>query len=498
MQASERPVDDSSNASVGRLVVRNTLFLTAAQVITIPISIGVSALTARYLGPVEFGYIYIATTLCGFGFLAVEWGQTGVLPAAIAREHEKAPRLLGTSLAWRSVLCVFVYLALAFGCHIFGYGVELEWALGIMFAVSLASSFASAFKDAIRGFERTDLPAYSQVGQQVLIAIFTAAVLIAGGRLRAALLAQLVAGVLTLWLLWLALRLVGVRTLAVDRKTLGPLLREGTPFVFFGLAMALQPNIDTLYLSKLAPPEVMGWFAVSRRLIGQLLFPASALLSALYPTLCRLYTSDLPAFVRTTRGSLASVALLVVPVALGCLLYPEIGISIFSRKSFGPAEDNLRISSLFIFLVYFTMPLGICILAAGKQRAWSIVQSLCIVVSLVLDPVLVPWFQTRNKNGGLGLSLAGVLSEVLVVACGVALAPRGIFDRRFARLLALALVSGAAMAVVAHALRAINSFIAAPIALCAYGVALVLTGAVEKQQIQSARAIIARKLSRAR
>jgi O-antigen/teichoic acid export membrane protein len=228
--------------------------------------------------------------------------------------------------------------------------------------------------------------------------------------------------------------------------------------------MALQPNIDTLYLSKLAPPEVMGWFAVSRRLIGQLLFPASALLSALYPTLCRLYTSDLPAFVRTTRGSLASVALLVVPVALGCLLYPEIGISIFSRKSFGPAEDNLRISSLFIFLVYFTMPLGICILAAGKQRAWSIVQSLCIVVSLVLDPVLVPWFQTRNKNG----------------------------------LLALALVSGAAMAVVAHALRAINSFIAAPIALCAYGVALVLTGAVEKQQIQSARAIIARKLSRAR
>jgi O-antigen/teichoic acid export membrane protein len=242
----------------------------------------------------------------------------------------------------------------------------------------------------------------------------------------------------------------------------------------------------------------MGWFAVSRRLIGQLLFPASALLSALYPTLCRLYTSDLPAFIRTTRGALASVALLVVPVALGCLLYPEIGISIFSRKSFGPAEDNLRISSLFIFLVYFTMPLGICILAAGKQRAWSIVQSLCIVVSLVLDPILVPWFQTRNKNGGLGLSLAGVLSEVLVVACGIALAPRGIFDRRFARLLALALISGAAMTLVAYALRSINSFIAAPIALCAYGVALVLTGAVEKQQIQAARALVSRKLSRSR
>jgi O-antigen/teichoic acid export membrane protein len=229
-----------------------------------------------------------------------------------------------------------------------------------------------------------------------------------------------------------------------------------------------------------------------------LLFPASALLGALYPTLCRLYASDNEAYTRMARGSLYSVALLVVPVALGCGLYPEIGISIFSEKSFGPAEDNLRVSALFLFLVYFSMPLGICILAAGKQRAWSIVQSLCVGVSLVLDPILVPWFQKRTGNGGIGICVATVLSEVLVVACGVALAPRGIFDRRFGKSVLLAVLCGGLMALVARLLHSITPFVAAPLAVLAYGIGLVVTGGIERNHINSFRASVARRFNRGR
>ncbi|MES1174337.1 MAG: oligosaccharide flippase family protein [Myxococcales bacterium] len=501
MEVPEHPVERSnSNAAVGRLVIRNTLFLTGAQVIMIPLSIVINALTARYLGASEFGYIYLAGTICSFGFLVVEWGQAGVLPAAIARDHGQASAFLGTSVAWRVMLVGLVYPALALGCHLFGYNAELQWALALSFALATLSSFSNAFKDTIRGFERTDLPAYAQVGQQFLCALLIAPVLVFGGRMRAALGVQVFVAAVVVVVLWPALRLVGVRTLSFQRATLRSLLREGTPFVFFNLAMALQPNIDAVFLSRLAPDEVMGWFAVTRRLLGVLLFPASALLSALYPTLSRLHVSDQEMFNRTVRGSLYSIALLVVPVALGCALYPEIGISIFSRESFGPAEDNLRVSALFLFLVYFSMPLGTCILAAGKQRAWSVVQSLCVLVSLVLDPILVPVFQRRYGNGGLGLCVAGVVSELLVVGCGIALAPKGIFDRRFARLVGLAVLSGVAMALTARGLKflSLTPFLAAPLAVLVYGGALLLTGAIDKNQVASVRSMLGRKFSRPR
>jgi O-antigen/teichoic acid export membrane protein len=498
MQVSESPVENESAGSAGRIVVRNTLYLTAAQVIMIPLSIAINAVTGRYLGPTEFGYIYLAGTLCGFGLLAVEWGQQGVLPAVIARDNRQAELFLGTSMVWRLVLSAVVYVALALGCHLFGYGIELQWALGLTFISTFFSTYANAFKDTARGFERTDVAAYAQVGQQVLLCLLTAPVLMLGGRLRAALVVQAVAFAIQAACLWPALRLVGVRRPTFARSAFTSMLKEGTPFVFFGLAMALQPIIDAIFLSKLAPSEVMGWFAASRKLLGVLLFPASALLGALYPTLCRLFETDMESFTRTARGSLYSVALLVVPVALGCALYPDVGISIFNKHSFGPAADNLRISALFLFLVYFTMPLGICVLASGRQRAWSIVQSLCVAVSLILDPLLVPLFQRRTGNGGLGLSVAGVISEALVVACGIALAPRGIFDRRFARSVGLAVLSGLAMVLVASALKSITPFVAAPLAVLAYGAALLATGGIEKAHVAAIRGFVGRKLSRAR
>lgn len=491
-------IPGARDGTLGRLVVRNTLYLTVSQALTVPLAVLMNAMLARYLGASDFGLLYLASTLAGFGFLAVNWGHEGALPAAVARDRLLSGTLLGSSLAWRTGLSLAVYGLFAFACYLLRYGAIFQWALGLTFVVNSVTSMIAACKDTIRGFERTDIPAITHVGQQVLTAALVVPVLMLGGGMRATLVAQVPVGVIVLILIGRALRPVGVGKLTVQRDTLKALFIGGTPFVFFNLAMALQPNIDAVFLSKLAPAEVMGWFAVSRRLIGVLLFPATALIGALYPTLCRLHIDEPDSYANVARGAFQGVALLAVPVAVGCALYPELGVAIFSRRSFGAAETNLRILSVFLFLVYFSMPLGTCIMAAGKQRAWSIVQGLCVLVSLVLDPLLVPWYQARTGNGGLGLCIAAVASEAVVVGCGIALTPRGVFDSKLVRSILLALASGGAMALVSRLAQSLTPWLAAPLSVIAYGVALWLTGGVDRDQIAAAKSTIFRKFSRNR
>ena len=43
-------------------------------------------------------------------------------------------------------------------------------------------------------------------------------------------------------------------------------------------------------------------------------------------------------------------------------------------------------------------------------------------MSAVLDPILVPWFQARKHNGGLGICASTVASEVLMLVSGLFLA----------------------------------------------------------------------------
>jgi O-antigen/teichoic acid export membrane protein len=129
------------------------------------------------------------------------------------------------------------------------------------------------------------------------------------------------------------------------------------------------------------------------------------------------------------------------------------------------------------------MPLGTAILAAGKQRAWSLVQFLCVVVSVVLDPLLVPWFQHRTGNGGLGLCVASVVSEAVMIGFGIALVPKGIFDRKLTRLLFLTALAGAGMVVAAQIFNPLGPVIAALLSIACYALGLWLTGAVDKGQV---------------
>ena len=295
-----------------------------------------------------------------------------------------------------------------------------------------------------------------------------------------------------------ALRSLGLAKLRYERSALKELFAIGTRFVFLDLAMQLLSNVNATFLSKLVPTEVIGWFSVSQKLVGLLIFPAASLIGALYPTLCRLQNEDKTEFARVTRNALYGTALLAVPAAVGCGMFPELGVAIFDRTKFAGAVDHLRVMSVFVLLVSISMPLGSCILASNRQRAWAVVQGLCVVVSLCGNPFLIPYFQKSMGNGAIGTCITLVLSEALVVGCGVALAPRGVFNGELNKSLFLAALSGVAMAIVAWLTKPISLFLAVPAALLTYALAAWLSGALQKATIDMVKDIVARRLRRAR
>jgi len=488
----------SPSKKVGGVVIKNALFLTLGRVAGMPLSILASAVSARYLGPAALGFMYLGFTMNSMGNLAVDWGQSGALPQRVAQDRARAGVLLGTSLVWRVAMSVATLGAMILASRALGYDRDFLPVLCLIALAYFFSSIGGAAQQVIIGYERTDVSAYSQIIEQLAGLAFTVPVLMLGGKVNEYLLASAAAGFVGMAYGWRSLRLVGDVRMSFRVDVLKALLVSSTPFAFTSVVVVLQPYLDALFLSKFAVPEVIGWHAAARKLVGVLIFPATAMVGALYPTLCRLYGTDRDTFLSTANGALRGTSLMVFPVALGCFLYPGIGISIFSEAGFAPAEDNLRVMSLFIFLVYFTMPLGVAILAAGKQRAWALVQSLCVLVSLVADPLLIPIAQRHFGNGGLGVCVAAVLSEVLVVGCTVWMTPEGTFDRRFWRAALSAMVGGAAMALAAYSLRSLNQFVAAFLALAAYLGGVWASGGLEPDFVRAVRNIFGSKLARTR
>jgi O-antigen/teichoic acid export membrane protein len=473
-------------------VIRNTMFLVVAKVLSTPIMIANHAMLARFLGAEDFGYLYVAQTYASFGTLLITWGQASTLPAATARDRSRASELLGSGLLLRACVAAAVCAVFAFSCRALTVPGKFRLILIVVFAQATVAALTSICQDIIRGFERTDIDALLQILGPLLGTVAGFAILVLGGRVPALMVCGAFLNLLLLEVVRRPLVSLGVRTLSWSRETVRSLMSDGWPFLFYGFAMALQPAIDATFLSKLAPAEVVGWHAVATKFVGLLVFPAGALMASLYPALCRLHVEDPDAFRRSLGNTIRASTLLVVPVTLGCFLFPDLAIRIFSRASYGPAQNNLRILSVFVFVLYFTMPLGTALLAAGRQRAWSLVQCLCVVLSVVLDPLLVPWFQRHTGNGGLGICTSTVISECAMLVGAIMLTPRGVLHRNTLLSLAYGTFGGAGMVITARALSGMTSVLAAPISLLAYVACLFASGALGKAEM----AIVGRMLSR--
>src|SRR5260370_25405733 len=147
-------------------------------------------------------------------------------------------------------------------------------------------------------------------------------------------------------------------------------------------------------------------------------------------------------------------------------------------------------------LLYFTMTMGISLVAAGRQRAWAATQLGCVAVSLIFDPLLVPWFQNRTGNGGIGLCVTSVASEVLMLGAGIWLMPRGVFDRALFRELLLTVLAGTAMVGAARLMSSLSPFVAGPLALFVYVGVLFSTGGLDKEQLGTLASVLRRKFAR--
>jgi lipopolysaccharide exporter len=446
---------DEAPAREGRRVGRNMLALVASQFVTTPISMVVNAMMARALGAETFGAIYLATTILTLGFLFVEWGGYSQVAASVARDRATAPRVLGTGLLLRVLMSAVVLAVVpAFGRWMH-YDATVQLALLLCGIRLVFVSLGLLCAGILRGLERIRWHAAANMAGTVVDAALVAAVLLSGGGLRAVLTVQVFSAALTLVLQLGMLARLRIGRLSVDRPTATLLVGGGFSFLVLEIILKLQPYIDATFMERLADPRALGWYSAATRIQGVLLFPATTLTVALYPTLVRLWKDDRSTCDHMVRLALRAIIVLGVLAATGTALFSTFVVDlVYGREGYAPAAANLSILSAYVVLVYASMVLGTALIVGGRQWKYAIAQSLCLVVSLVLDPILIPWAQRAYGNGGLGVCISVVTAETLMVGSALALLPSGPLDRSLARTLGRCLLAAGAMVAVGVLLRA--------------------------------------------
>jgi O-antigen/teichoic acid export membrane protein len=247
---------------------------------------------------------------------------------------------------------------------------------------------------------------------------------------------------------------------AFDPRLWWQLTRGGAPFLGWGIALVIRGQVGVLIVGALLSEQVAGWYFAAQRIAGIPAFIPIVLATPLFPVLSRI-AADRTELERTLHHVLVAVLLLtVLPGAIVIGLAPAIPNLLGWQASFGPSVPVMMVLALFLPFLAFNMVLGTALMAINRERQWLMVSVVAAIINPMINLGLIPLSQTWFENGAIGLAIAEVTTEALMVVGALIVMPRGLVGGRLAWLSMRILVAGGGAAAVATALRPTSLFLA--------------------------------------
>src|SRR6266540_4200142 len=409
----EAPPQAPSPAGSGQARLgRNILSLASGQVITWTMTLLWMLVVPRALGPTGWGTVVSALSVSGVAGIILGLGTRNYVVRELVVNRGAAPTLVGTAIVLR------ILLAPVFAACVIGYawlshsGHEARLVLYLLAAFTLLTLLAEPMQAGFQAIERMQYLAYSDVINKS---------------------AQGLTGI--------ALVFVGFRATGIAAN----LAIVAAAIVALNVFSLAYLWIDTIMLSLMTRPEVVGWYGAPVRLFQTLMFLPVLLSTAWLPRLVAAFEQRADSVRAAARVPLELVLVLSVPIAAGTAILASPMIHLLYGPAYGSAVPVMVVLGLCIPPMYVNIMLASVLIAQKRQVVWTWVMAGATVVNPPLNLLLIPLTQNRYGNGAIGAAISLLLTELLIVGAGFALVGRDIFGRNEVRRCLLCAAATAAM-----------------------------------------------------
>jgi O-antigen/teichoic acid export membrane protein len=190
-------------------------------------------------------------------------------------------------------------------------------------------------------------------------------------------------------------------------------------------------------------------------------------------------------FNQIARRALHASFLVTLPMSLGIMLLAGPLIELLRY----PAAFQHSIPVIMLLapgfpIVAADMIIGTVLNSLDRQRQWAVAGVAAAVLNPLLNLVLIPICQSRFGNGAIGAAAATTATEGLLMAAGIYLLPRAVFDLPTVLRIGRCLAAAIAMVAVVLPLRALPLPVPVAAGAATYLAAALLLGAISREEIR--------------
>lgn len=391
-------------------VTRNAGWLIAGRVYNMVLNFIVGLMTARYLGPQNYGLINYAATYTTFFASFCTLGINSVIVKNFVDHPEEEGETIGSAIVLRtisSLLSLFAMLGITFIADkgepttqlvvcLCGIGVifQVMDTLNYWFQARLQSKYAT----------------YAAVIAYTIVSLYKIGLLVNQKSVA-----------------WFAIStsidyiVVAIVLLIIYRKQQGPrfsvskakakeLMKSSYHFILAGLMVSIYGSTDKFMLKHMLNEREVGYYSTAVSICNTWVFVLAAIIDSLYPTILQVFEKG-KLFEKKNRQLYMIVFYASFFVSVIFSIFAEYMIKILYGEVYLPATMPLRIITWYTAFSYLGVARNAWIVSYGYQKYLKYLYIGAAVSNVILNTFLIPCW---GASGAAAASLITQISTILI------------------------------------------------------------------------------------
>ncbi len=387
-------------------VVKNASWIIACRIIQSVFALIINMLTARYLGPSNYGLITYASSLVAFVLPIMQLGFSNTLVQELINNPEEEGKIFGTSILLSlcsSICCIIGVVSFAFitnhdepttiiVCLLYSFILVFQ-ALDLMqywFQAKLLSKYSSI----------VSLCAY------LIVSAYKVYLLIASKSVYwFAISNALDYAIISICIIVIYYRLGGQK-LSYSKKTGKELFNRSKHYIFSMMMVTVFAQTDKIMLKLMINEEATGYYGAAVFSAGILGFVFSAIIDSFRPSIFEGMKESQQLFEHRLLMLYSIIIYCSLAQSLVMTVFAPLIISILYGNAYYQAISALRIIVWYTTFSYLGGVRNIWILANEKQHYLWKINTLGAVANVFLNYLLIP------KMGINGAALASLITQI--------------------------------------------------------------------------------------
>lgn len=393
---------------------KNAGWLIGGRVAQMILSFFVSILTARYLGPGNYGIVSYVNAYVAFFTSLCTLGLNSVIIKDFIDKPEEQGEAIGTSLAMRFASSLLSTLMIVFIVRVVDHDEPTTIIVAVLCSVSLLVQILDTFNYWFQSRYESKITSIATFVAYAATALYRIVLLVLQKNVEWFAFATSIDYIVLGAILFAAYKKYNGPKLSVSINKGKSLLGRSYHYILSGMMVAIYGQTDKFMLKQMLDETSVGYYSLASAVNLMWVFVLQAIIDSMYPTIMNLYGKNKEQFERKNRQLYAIVIYVSMAAAICFVLFAPLVIKILYGDAYMPAVGPLRVITWYTIFSYLGVARNAWIVCMNKQKYLKYMYLSAAFINIGLNYIMIPMW------GASGAALASLLTQVctsLVLPC---------------------------------------------------------------------------------